>query len=93
MQSCGTFGMLLCGNNLEEAIFLLQHNCAHVHKAWSIKTWVGEFGKKELHWPAQSPGLNPNEQPGLYDLIAFHSWFTLINVGPFLHLVGPNPYP
>jgi len=32
-----------------------------VHKARSIKTWMSEFGVEELHWPAQSPDLNPIE--------------------------------
>ena len=40
---------------------LLQHDCAPVHKARSIKTWMGEFGREELDWPAQSPDLNPIE--------------------------------
>lgn len=26
-----------------------------------INTWCGESGVEELHWPAQSPNLNPNE--------------------------------
>ncbi|KAI4901546.1 hypothetical protein NFI96_000888 [Prochilodus magdalenae] len=35
--------------------FLLQHDCAPVHKASSIKTWVSKSGVEELDWPAQSP--------------------------------------
>ena len=42
--------------------FLFQHDCAPVHKARSIKTWMREFGVDELDWPAQSPDLNPIEQ-------------------------------
>ena len=38
--------------------FLFQHDCAPVHKARSIKTWMREFGVDELDWPAQSPDLN-----------------------------------
>ena len=41
--------------------FLFQHDCAPVHKARSIKTWMSEFGVEELDWPAQSPDLNPIE--------------------------------
>ena len=41
--------------------FLFQHDCAPVHKARSIKTWMREFGVDELDWPAQSPDLNPIE--------------------------------
>jgi len=41
--------------------FLFQHDCAAVHKARSIKTWMSEFGVDELDWPAQSPDLNPKE--------------------------------
>ncbi|MCI4391978.1 hypothetical protein PGIGA_G00140630 [Pangasianodon gigas] len=41
--------------------FLFQHDCAPVHKARSIKTWLDEFGVEELDWPAQSPDLNPIE--------------------------------
>ena len=39
--------------------FLFQHDCAPVHKARSIKTWMREFGVDELDCPAQSPDLNP----------------------------------
>ena len=38
--------------------FLFQHDCAPVHKARSIKTWMEESGVDELDWPAQSPDLN-----------------------------------
>uniref|UniRef100_A0A3Q3IJ65 RRM domain-containing protein n=1 Tax=Monopterus albus TaxID=43700 RepID=A0A3Q3IJ65_MONAL len=38
--------------------FLFQHDCAPVHKARSIKTWMSEFSVEELDWPAQSPDLN-----------------------------------
>ncbi|KAK3511192.1 hypothetical protein QTP70_032230, partial [Hemibagrus guttatus] len=41
--------------------FMVQHDCAPVHKARSIKTWRSEFGVEELDWPAQSPDLNPIE--------------------------------
>ncbi|KAK3512687.1 hypothetical protein QTP70_023168, partial [Hemibagrus guttatus] len=37
------------------------HDCAPVHKARSIKTWMSEFGVEELECPAQSPDLNPIE--------------------------------
>ena len=39
-------------------LFLFQHDCAPVHKARPIKTWMEEFGVDELDWPAQSPDLN-----------------------------------
>ena len=42
--------------------FLFQHDCAPVHKARSLKTWMSQFGVEELDWPAQSPDLNPIEQ-------------------------------
>ncbi|KAL0182453.1 hypothetical protein M9458_021828, partial [Cirrhinus mrigala] len=41
--------------------FLFQHDCAPVHKARSIKTWMTESVVDELDWPAQSPDLNPIE--------------------------------
>ena len=41
--------------------FLFQHDCAPVHKARSIKTWLRESGVDELDWPALSPDLNPIE--------------------------------
>ncbi|KAL0151306.1 hypothetical protein M9458_053497 [Cirrhinus mrigala] len=41
--------------------FLFQHDCAPVHKARSIKTWMTESGVDELDWPTQSPDLNPIE--------------------------------
>ena len=41
--------------------FLFQHDCAPVHKARSIKTWMRKFGVDELHWPALSPDLNLTE--------------------------------
>ena len=31
--------------------FLFKHDCAPVHKARSIKTWMREFGVDELDWP------------------------------------------
>ena len=41
--------------------FLFQHDCAPVHKAKSIMTWIREFCVDELDWPAKSPDLNPME--------------------------------
>ena len=45
--------------------FLFQHDCAPdcapVHKARSINTWMRESGVDELDWPAQGPDLNPIE--------------------------------
>ena len=41
--------------------FLFQHECAPVHKARSIKTWMREFGVDKLECPAQSPDLKPIE--------------------------------
>ena len=41
--------------------FLFQHDCAPVHKARSIKTWMRKFGVDELERPAQSPDINPIE--------------------------------
>uniref|UniRef100_A0A667WWW4 Tc1-like transposase DDE domain-containing protein n=1 Tax=Myripristis murdjan TaxID=586833 RepID=A0A667WWW4_9TELE len=46
---------------LKPGPFLFQHDCAPVHKARSIKTWMTESGVDELDWPAQSPDLNPIE--------------------------------
>jgi len=31
--------------------FLFQHDCAPVHKAKSIKTWMSQFGVEELDLP------------------------------------------
>jgi hypothetical protein len=42
--------------------FLVQHDNA-VHKARSIQKWFVEIGVEELDWPAQSPDLNPIEDP------------------------------
>lgn len=44
-----------------EGPFLFQHDCAPVHKARSIKAWLGEFGVEELDWLADSPDLIPIE--------------------------------
>lgn len=38
---------------------LSQHDFAPVHKTWSMKAWLDEFGVEELNWPPQSPDLNP----------------------------------
>ena len=38
--------------------FLFQHDCAPVHKARSIKTWMAESGVDELDWSPQSPDFN-----------------------------------
>ena len=37
--------------------FLFQHDCAPVHKARFIKTWLREFGVDELDWPAHTADL------------------------------------
>ncbi|XP_063309131.1 uncharacterized protein LOC134609385 [Pelobates fuscus] len=42
----------------EERSFLFLHDCALMHKARSIKTWLNKFGLEELDRPAQSPDLN-----------------------------------
>ena len=42
-----------------EGPFLFQHDNAPVHKARSIQKWFVEISVEELHWPAQSPDLNP----------------------------------
>ncbi|MCJ8745688.1 hypothetical protein PDJAM_G00133110 [Pangasius djambal] len=49
------------GGGFGDSSFLFQHDCAPVHKARSIKTWMSEFGVEELDWPAQSPDFNPIE--------------------------------
>ena len=41
-----------------DAPFLFQHDCAPVHKARCIKTWMRGFGVDELDCSAQSPDLN-----------------------------------
>ena len=47
------------GTDFEDGFFVFWHDCAPVHKARSIKTWMREFGVDELDWPAQNPDLNP----------------------------------
>ena len=44
-----------------EGPFLFQHDNAPVHKARSIQTCFVEIDVEELHWPAQSPNLDPIE--------------------------------
>lgn len=46
----------------EDDPFLVQHDCAPVHKVRSIKTWRSRFGVDELDWPAKSSDLNLEEQ-------------------------------
>lgn len=41
-----------------ECLYLLQHDCASVYKASSIRTWFDQFGVKELKWSAQTTDLN-----------------------------------
>ena len=43
----------------EEGPFLFRHDNAPVNKARYIQKWFAEIGVEELHWPAQSPDLNP----------------------------------
>ncbi len=38
---------------------LLQHHCAPMHEAKSIKTWLNESGVEEMYWTAQSHALKP----------------------------------
>lgn len=38
-----------------------QDDCAPVHKARFIKTWLDEFGVEEFDWSRQSPDLKPIE--------------------------------
>ena len=42
-----------------EGPFLFQHDNAPVHKARSIQKWFVEISVEEIHWPAQSPDINP----------------------------------
>ena len=35
--------------------FLFQHDCAPVHRASSIKTWMREFDVDEIEWPDLNP--------------------------------------
>ena len=44
-----------------DAHFLFQHDCAPVHKARSMNTWMSEFGVEKHDWLTQSPDLNPIE--------------------------------
>ncbi len=45
----------------EKGPFLFDYDCASVHKARPIQTWLDEFGVIELDWPTQSPDLSPIE--------------------------------
>ncbi len=47
--------------------FIFQHDCAPVQWARSIKTWLDEFGGKELDLTLDTFGMNWNEdcEPGL----------------------------
>uniref|UniRef100_A0A671TM21 Tc1-like transposase DDE domain-containing protein n=1 Tax=Sparus aurata TaxID=8175 RepID=A0A671TM21_SPAAU len=72
------------------------HDCAPVHKARSIKTWMREFGVDELDWPTQSPDLNPIEhlrdeleqrlraRPSCLTSVYFLQDITIINTVTFL---------
>ena len=57
-QEDGTCLTAMCQEQFVDGPFLFQNDCAPVHKAKSIKTWMREFGVDELDWPAQSPDLN-----------------------------------
>lgn len=50
----------LCGNSYGKPPSF-QDDCAPVHKARFIKTWLDEFGVEEFDWSRQSPDLKPIE--------------------------------
>lgn len=39
---------------------MFQHVTATIHKATSMKIWLGEIGVGNLEWPVQRSDLNPN---------------------------------
>lgn len=44
----------ICGNDFVDGPFLFQHDCAPVHKARAVKTWMSKFDAQELDWPEQN---------------------------------------
>lgn len=53
--------LLTLKDKFEDGPFMFQHDCAPVHKARAIKTWMSEFAVKEIDWPAQSPNFKPTK--------------------------------
>lgn len=66
-KNFGHFGQLhaphLVGTVWSDRLLLEHDQCAPVHKARTIKTWMTESSVDQLDWRLQSPDLNPNEHP------------------------------
>ncbi len=55
--------MLLSVDQLfDNADFIFQKDLAPAHTAKSTKSWLNDHGVCVLHWPANSPDLNPIEK-------------------------------
>ena len=57
----GNFMLTTLWKQFGDGPFPFQHDCAPVHKARSIKTWMSDFGVEDFDCSAQSPDLNPIE--------------------------------
>ncbi len=47
----------------KDADFIFQQDLAPAHTAKSTKSWLNDHGVGVLDWPANSPDLNPIENP------------------------------
>ncbi len=69
----------------KDADFIFQQDLAPVHNAKSTKSWLNDHGVGVLDWPANSPDLNPIENPTVKETWASLHLSSATNWSPPCH--------